>query len=247
MSRGANAALEPIQRIVNRTMEHYAGLCEYCACIEFETLSLPSVADLQLLNQGQRPPSRGLFVDANNPNTCMWSLGLQSRIEQSFKTCRLCSAVCLLLQDRASQIPPDLAPSDIRNLLCIAEVSVVGTLRPPKGIKWTVKYVRLRRLSLRWRELEEDEVAEPGQLSPRVERRFEAKFRITQCFQACSPGITGQTRASLLEDSTLSPDKQLAFGGRFLPSMVDPDLPLCWLRRCRHEHGDLCNPQSTFL
>lgn len=207
------------------------GLCEFCSCIEFETLSLPTRADLRLLSEGQSPRKRGLYDDANNPNTYMWSLGLQSRVNESATACRLCNAICLLLQGRGTAVPHGLEEA-----LCIAEVSVVGNLRPPKGEKWSLgKYVRLRRLSLRWRKVQENETIEPGHLSSRGEKRYGAEFQLPQCFQTCRVGL-GQEMSPL-------DHADFVFGGRPVPSLINPETVLGWLRRCQKDHSNLCNGQ----
>lgn len=208
-------------------------LCEYCSQIEFSTLSLPTSHDLQLLRKGQNPPSRNLFAEANNPNTYMWSLGLQSRVNASSRTCQLCAAVCLLLQKRGATASS--RPDGMKDLLCIAKVSNVGDVRPLKGEKWSgTKYVRLRRLSLQWRCLEEEELVELGQLSTRNENRYKPELELPQCFQTCDLGWKG-------ERSDTVDEKSFCFAARPMCSLVDPEEILRNLEHCQHSHGDNCN------
>lgn len=152
---------------------HEDALCEFCSCIEFEILSLPTVHELQSLNEGGTPPSRGLYVDASNSNPYIWSLGRQDRVERSSRQCSLCRAVCLRLEERGDELHASVSHSNIGDLLCTAVITTAGSLKPPKGTKWSIKYLRLRRLSLRWRRLEDDEDPRPGILSDRAERRYE--------------------------------------------------------------------------
>lgn len=220
---------------------HKEPLCEFCSCIEFETLSLPTVDELQVLNQGGTPKRRGLFIDANNSNTYFWSLGRQDRVEKSSGQCRLCRAICLFLEERADDLPANVSRANIGHLLCSAVVSWVGSLKPPKGTKWTIKYLRLRRLSLRWREIEDDEETTPGILSSRAERLREPMFEFHQCFQTCSPTRdTERATPDSLGDANLQNGSRLAFGGRPVPSIVNLDTPLRWLRRCLQSHGPMC-------
>lgn len=210
-------------------------LCEYCSHIEFQTLSLPTSHDVQLLRKGQPPPSRQLFVDANNPNTYTWSLGLQARVSKSSRTCQLCTAVCFLLQKRGATA--NSRPERMGDLLCVAKASVVGDLRPLRGEKWSgTKYVRLRRLSLQWRRLEEGEMVEPGPLSTRNENRYEPDVELPQCFQTCALGWKDQGNGIPEENS-------FVFGARSVHSLVDPQMVLRCLDHCQRNHDDNCNRQ----
>lgn len=213
------------------------GLCEYCSCIDFSALSLPTTQELELLREGKSPPSRELFDNAYNCNTYAWSLGLQSRVNGSARTCRLCKAICLVLEERSKgNTTACAAPNGIETLLCIAEIRLAGASRPPKGKKWSSpKVVRLRRLALRWRQPQESDTLKPGALSGRRENIYCTEFQLPQCFQTCPVGLNRGTHG---------PDgNTFVFGGRLVSSTVDPEMVSCWMRRCQRDHVDICNRQ----
>lgn len=125
----------------------------------------------------------------------------------------------------------------MKDLLCIAKVSNVGDVRPLKGEKWSgMKYVRLRRLSLQWRCLEEEELVEPGQLSTRNENRYKSELELPQCFQTCGLGWKD-------ESSGVADGKSFCFGARPMHSLVDPQKILRSLEHCQQSHGETCNGQ----
>lgn len=226
-----------VQSRMTEKQQQDAGLCEYCSQISFAALSLPTAKELQVLREGQRPPSRELFEDANNNDTYAWSLGLQSRVSESSRTCRLCKAICFALEKRSKgKTTASAAPNGIEHLLCIAEIRWVGDLRPPIGKKWaSLKAVRLRRLSIRWRQAQESDTLKPEILSGRRERRFDTEYQLPQCFQTCSVGLKRETR--------VADGNNFVFGGRLVPPAVDPEMVSYWLRRCRRHHIDICSRQ----
>lgn len=125
----------------------------------------------------------------------------------------------------------------MEDLLCIAKVSVVGDVRPLRGEKWSgTKYVRLRRLSLQWRRLEEGELVEPGPLSTRMDNHHEPEFELPQCFQTCALGWKDEGNGVLDE-------KSFVFGARPVHSLVDHQMVLRCLEHCQRSHGDICNRQ----
>ena len=203
------------------------NLCEYCALINFDVLYHPSRSELLGPRTSEKKRRRS--------DSC-WSLGLQSRIDESSSSCPLCHAVCELLHQhpriRNSWRHDGTAP---RAPVCLASIATAGSVRLPGASPRD--RIDLKRVSLYWQERSGQNIL-PGVVA---NLNTDSDMpRLVECFQACTPGLLRRLPLEDVfnEDGMLAED--LAFGGRLRPQILDPGLPAQWLSNCLANHGDAC-------
>ena len=203
------------------------NLCQYCAHINFDLLYYPSGSELSDLRTSET---------RRHPSHSCWSLGLQSRIDESSSSCPLCHAICELLHQHP--LVRDSWQHDstaLRAPVCIAYIETAGSLRLPSGSPRD--NVSLRRVSLYWKERSEQNI-DAGPVDK--DHTFPNTPQLVECFQACIPGVLGRPPLKDVFNEEENSPRDLAFGGRLRPEILDPGLPTQWLSDCLANHGDAC-------
>lgn len=202
------------------------SLCEYCALIDFDLLYHPSRSEL--LGSWTSGGRRGGSANC-------WSLGLQSRIDESSSSCPLCHAICELLhQHSLIRNSWQHHGARLRVPVCLACIEVGGYLPLPSGSPR--HSINFGRIWLYWQEKNEQNIG-PGVSGAHMNINMP---RLVECFQTCTPGVLRRPpMKDVFNDEEHSPG-DLVFGGRVRPGILDPGLPAQWLSDCLANHGDAC-------
>ena len=219
-------------------MDESLQLCVYCNCIRFECLSLPTVKEVEIMNSGGPTPERYPYqeIERSYRTYPQWSLGPQSSIKQRSQFCSLCNAILVLLD----QWPETRRKWTEHNLgddpWCIAYIDQSIIMRARDGVTWQGKqHVEVERLSLCWHPAVEPDVFYPGMIpiEPYTRRNnlpkdVSSKVKLHNCFQTY-----------IKEDRMTATTEQagpVIFNGMIRTPMLDPALPLKWMRHCLGEH-----------
>ncbi len=216
------------------------NLCKYCSAIDFEMLRNPTVAEVQSLNTvGDYPKDRYPYKAADSDQVSpAWSLGLQSRVDESSASCPLCNAIVgLLLQQ--PQIREDLHADGILDPHCVAEIRNCGRVHYHEGVSWNfasdVDLFILHRLGFCWRPLDPGESTSPGRVIS-----SHAWERLVGCLQTYDHQTTIAQEIDPFSQNRQIPDHVL-FSGRRRPAMLDTHLSAHWLHDCLANHGNACS------
>lgn len=217
-------------------MDSSTNLCHYCSHIEFERLRNPTVAELCLLNT-----KKDYHEDKypyKNQDSLEWSLGLQSRIDESSATCPFCHAVTrLLLQNH--HILTSLHADGLPDPHCIAKIQPCALIYPPKNTSWKINKSAfwLHRITLRWRPLDPETLGTPG--PGLIDRPKDAWKELAGSFQTYHRQTTIAQTENPFSHNREAPD-HILFSGRKRPALLNTNICKNWLLDCLTNHKNGC-------